>query len=209
MNPAAAVCLPPAPRWAPQRRAGTTPPPPGRTSAFSPPQPVWPREAARARLLAGGGESARQRPATYSCATDTGRAAIRFTTRADRPARRGTYVRHPRIPGPARAAVPASATAASAWAETGQTLTVAADFPTGTIRTGPPGRAGAGSRRMFHCATGRLCGNNGATLDRAARADASPVTTESAVATSIAPTAASASAGGPTRVMPSAAAGTG
>src|SRR5215472_6878056 len=38
-----------------------------------------------------GGESARQRPATYSSGTGTDRTAIRFTTHAGRPARRGTY----------------------------------------------------------------------------------------------------------------------
>jgi len=37
------------------------------------------------------GESARQRPATYSSSTGTYRTAIRFTKPANRPARRGTH----------------------------------------------------------------------------------------------------------------------
>jgi len=51
---------------------------------------------------AGGGESARQPPATYPSTTPgTDRAAIRFTARSDRAVRRGTYG-SPRTPGIAR-----------------------------------------------------------------------------------------------------------
>jgi len=57
--------------------------------------PTWPAVRALGTLVPDrpgrGGESARQRPATYSSGTGTDRTSIRFTTRADRPARRGTY----------------------------------------------------------------------------------------------------------------------
>ena len=90
-----------------------------------------------------GGESARQRPATYSSSTGTDRTAIRFTTPATRPARRGTYGIGQTGPA-AHAAAPAWVTAASTLGEnSGQTLTVAAlGTPAGPFfDTGPGGEA--------------------------------------------------------------------
>src|SRR6516164_2542668 len=68
--------------------------------------PAWPVIWAPGCLVLGrpghGSESARQRPATYSSGTGTERTAIRFTTRADRPTRRGAdSIRHAGTSAPA------------------------------------------------------------------------------------------------------------